>query len=509
MGEKYGGRVRVPCSRRRWCAVLTAGALGVYLVAQLAIDSPAREALARPLPLYLKLHKTGGTSVAAALARVVLNEDAAYGTWRARLDGRKAPPGSGGDASLAALVPSLAFQKLGKFCGNYDGHWATQAYRVFGESGMARCGGVPWRPNAKLVTLLRDPAPRFISRLYYELGGATDLLLAPPFASNASSWTPTDVRRMERISCRACVLINGGHCQWRGGLCDSPQEYAVVLGRLGYYGRRGVLQRSGGAVDAPDPHISPPTKDLKGLRRVRAAAEKALREEFAVIGVLEDLPTFLTLLALDLGWALDNFVYATRKSHAVHGASRAHPCARAPAPRTELIQGRLGDRRDERLAKRADAKAHHNASVVAWSGVWPLLGWNAPRKGKLRPETRQYVERRNADDTHLWALARELAEARLAAAPGGPDARRRLGALQAAYAGGIVRDAQGFYAPCDWRVKDHERAAAGGAAPDLNAACLRCAAALPRRRCRVDGVEATCRADVDPGDVGFSLVYEE
>ena len=147
------------------------------------------------------------------------------------------------------------------------------------------------------MTLLRDPTPRFVSRLYYELGGATDLLLEAPFSTNASSWTPYDIRRMERIACEACSTINGGHCQWKGGLCDSPQEYTVVLSKLGYYGRRGALQRKGGPVDVPDPHISPPTTNLKRLRQYRQEAERALREDFAVVGVLEDLSTF-ALLAL-------------------------------------------------------------------------------------------------------------------------------------------------------------------------------------------------------------------
>ena len=169
--------------RRRIYAVVAAGLVGAYILTQLALAAalaggPSPKDLQRPLPLYLKLHKTGGTSVASALARVVLSDDKAYGAWRARLDGR--------DGS------NFAFQKLGKFCGNYDGHWATQVYRVVGATGMKLCGGVP-RRSARLVTLLRDPTPRFVSRLYYELGGATDLLLQAPFSTNASSWTPYDI----------------------------------------------------------------------------------------------------------------------------------------------------------------------------------------------------------------------------------------------------------------------------------------------------------------------------
>mmetsp|Transcript_5012 Transcript_5012/g.20559 ORF Transcript_5012/g.20559 Transcript_5012/m.20559 type:complete len:205 (+) Transcript_5012:548-1162(+) len=105
---------------------------------------------------------------------------------------------------------------------------------------MRWCGGsgVPFFPTrgrarAKLATLLRHPVPRFISRLYYELGGRSDLLLAPPFAARPETWTVRDVERMERITCDACATINRGHCRWRGGLCDAPQEYLVVLSRLG------------------------------------------------------------------------------------------------------------------------------------------------------------------------------------------------------------------------------------------------------------------------------------
>ena len=472
--------------RRRLYAVVAAGVVGAYILTQLALAAalaggPSPKDLQRPLPLYLKLHKTGGTSVASALARVVLSDDKAYGAWRARLDGR--------DGS------NYAFQKLGKFCGNYDGHWATQVYRVVGATGMKLCGGVP-RRTARLVTLLRDPTPRFVSRLYYELGGATDLLLQAPFSTNASSWTPYDIRRMERIACEACSTINGGHCQWKGGICDSPQEYTVVLSKLGYYGRRGALQRKGGSVDVPDPHISPPTTNLRRLREYRKEAERALREDFAVVGVLEDLSTFFTLRSLNLGWDTENFVFATRKSHALHGSSTKPPCCRTVQPRTDLIQGRLGERRDERLAKRADAVAHRNNTEIKWSGVWPLLGWNAPKKGKLREETQKYIERRNADDRHLWKAARALSEERLIMAHNGEESKRRFDALQKAYGAGLIRDAQGFYGFCDWRVKDHERA------NDANAECRRCAAALPRRRCRVDGVEASCRAGVE------GIVYE-
>ena len=79
----------------------------------------------------------------------------------------------------------------------------------------------------------------------------------------------------------------------------------------------------------------------------------------------------------------------------------------------------------------------------------------------------------------------------------GEESKRRFDALQKAYGAGLIRDAQGFYGFCDWRVKDHERA------NDANAECRRCAAALPRRRCRVDGVEAICREGVD------DVVYDD
>ena len=49
---------------------------------------------------------------------------------------------------------------------------------------------------------------------------------------------------------------------------------------------------------------------------------------------------------------------------------------------------------------------------------------------------------------------------------------------------------------------------------NANAACLRCAASLPRRPCTVatlagPAVDAQCRAGVDPADVDFLLKYGE
>ena len=154
--------------------------------------------------------------------------------------------------------------------------------------------------------------------------------------------------------------------------------------------------------------------------------------------------------------------------------------------------------------------------------VWPLLGWNAPKKGKLREETQKYIEKRNADDRHLWKAAKALSEERLIMAHNGEESKGRFDALQKAYGAGLIRDAQGFYSFCDWRVKDYERAAnrAGpGAAfhsdeTDPNAACLRCAAALDDAPCAVaaaPGLPAAatrCRAGVDPGAVDFDLRYE-
>ena len=84
--------MRLP--RSRGALVLgTVAVVGLYLFVQLVVSasfsSPqrSREAAAA-LPLLLKLHKTGGTSLASALARAVLCGDGLYGAWRARLDGR-------------------------------------------------------------------------------------------------------------------------------------------------------------------------------------------------------------------------------------------------------------------------------------------------------------------------------------------------------------------------------------------------------------------------------------
>ena len=356
---------------------------------------------------------------------------------------------------------------------------------------MGICGGIfPRRSKTKLVTLLRDPTLRFVSRLYYELGGQTELLLKPPFSYNTSAWTPWDIREMERISCEACATINAGHCRWRGGICDSPQEYTVVLSRLAPSGHRGALQRKGGDMEAHLRAVSPPVPNTKPLKMARTHAAQRLLEDFSVIGVLEDLHVFLVLLALELSWSPDALLYATRKSHAkaaqlVYGTV---PCARSKAQPNDLIQGRISKRRDERLKKHADAVAHQKNGVV-FSGVWPLLGWNAPTKGSLRSDTKAYIDRRNADDMYLWTLARLTARDRLAHTKDGIAHKERFDALQRAYIAGVVKDAQGFYVFCDWRVKDHQRSASNTSSQgrnfNQNSACLRCASSLPVRNCSV------------------------
>ena len=194
----------------------------------------------------------------------------------------------------------------------------------------------------------------------------------------------------------------------------------------------GAAPQKGGPVDTRSP-MHPPQR-ICGVTSI----EKRPSGRCGGLGggVLEDLSTFFTLLALDLGWDTENFVFATRKSHALHGSSKTPPCSRTVQPRTDLIQGRLGERRDERLAKRADALTHRNNTEIKWSGVWPLLGWNAPHKGKLRAETQKYIEKRNADDRHLWKAARALSEERLIMAHNGEDSKRRFDALQKAYGAG-------------------------------------------------------------------------
>ena len=530
-------------SRRAFRAAVAA--VATYSLVQLELlvaigraGSLSSEKATKTLPLMLKFHKTGGTSVASALTRAVLCSDLTYSAWRDLLDShhalrfceelsinsdtdkRKCP------LALATVTPPISmFRMLSRVCGNYDGHWATTVYRYMGPVGMRACGGLlPQRPNTKLITLLRDPMPRFVSRLYYELGGQTELLLKPPFSQNVSSWTSQDIREMERISCEACATINGGHCRWRGGICDSPQEYTVVLSHLAPYGPRGMLERRGSKHEAYLEFVSTPNSGVSALKTARIHAAHALLKDFSVIGVLEDLHSFLVLLALELDWPPDALLYATRKSHI--NAARANyentPCARVQRDK-ELIQGRISERRGERLQKRADA-SKHKQNGVAFSGVWPLLGWNALIKGPLRPDTKAYIDRRNTDDIYLWTLAQLTARDRFVRAGDSVAHKQRFDALQRAYATGSIRDAHGFYSFCEWQVKDHQRFSTSvtnagtsleSARESPNALCLQCAASLPTKDCGVflhsGGASArplgACRAGFNP-DTDLELRYE-
>lgn len=338
-----------------------------------------------PLPLFVKFHKTGGTSVASTLARSI-SVDRAY--------------------NRRPLI----------FCGNYDGHWGLLTYRNFGASGMRLCGGY-FRRNAKLVTVLRNPVERFVSRIYFELGGRTKILLSPPFSEPIHSWSPEDVATMEGIMCDECVSINGGHCHWRGGVCDTPQEYLAVLGRLGTFGMKsGELQS-----DPPSKSVSvslpAPSKRRK---QVLDDALLALRRDFAVVGVIEELDTFWAALAYDLGWSLDHFLYRKRKAH-------------------DDSRRLSADRREERNQKRKDA-LQYKSSSLPFHGVFPLLGWNNRSSGPMRPETEAYARSRNSEDVVLWQYARDFARRK---APGDMVSTFKL--LQRAYEDLIVPNSIGCY----------------------------------------------------------------
>jgi len=468
-----------PPERSSWCgrrelAIAVCVALVFWFVAEdvLLEATSTREERSEAsvaLPLYLKFRKTGGTSVAATLARNVYSSDRAFARWRAALEG--------GSSRLG-----LARRPLAAACGNYDGHWATLTYRSFGAAGMRVCGGVlPSRPNALLVTLLRDPVSRFVSRLYYELGGRSDVLLAPPFSRPVASWGAADLVEMEAIMCEACGQINGGHCHWRGGACDTPQEYLVVLSRLGTIGlKTGELQTPPAATSVS---VSLPST-RKARRRALEIAKRSLRRDFAVVGVLEELDVFFASLAAALRWPLDRFLYSSRK---VHDSARQPACARRLA--------KDEDRAEERAEKRRNAARAKTTAGVEWSGVFPLLGWNnhsAPKT--LGPEALSYARRRNADDVVLWTEARDVARR---AAP--PDLVEKFTLLQRAYRAGLVPNSLGFYAFCDWR-------------PDVdNAPCRACADSFPTLPCDIAGDRvtlraATCRTDLPPNH-DFRLAF--
>jgi len=361
----------------------------------------------RRVPALIKFHKTGGTSVAATLSRAMFCGDKSFRKYRTQME------------------PIFS-----SFCGNYDGHWGTIVYRYFGLRGISLCLGSNIKPLA--AALFRNPVPRFISRLYYELGGKPELLLASPFAKDPELWTVADIQAMEQITCHACTKINNGHCSWSGGLCDNPQEYLVVLGR---------------------------GTSLK-------LALKSLENDFQVIGILEDLHTFFTMLAKALDWPLDALLYASRK---VHTSQKVHnmPCTLRRGKR------RLTNaRQKERLRKKqTTANARNKAINISWSGNFPLLGWNKPNKGPLSHDVITYLESRNIHDMRIYHYAREFQQKY-------QNIKHVLtfDALQAAYAAGLLPNAQGYYHFCDWRPPYNAQS---------NVHCRQCIQTLLTRPCRI------------------------
>lgn len=411
------------------------------------------------LPLMLKFHKTGGTTTAATLARYVYANDREYGRWRARLQ------------------QSMMWRPVKAACGNYDGHWGLNMYRAFGAPGMKLCAGIfPARSNAKLVALLRNPIERFVSRLYYELGGRSELLLGPPFSQPVTSWTPYDLETMEAIVCEACTTINGGHCHWRGGLCDTPQEYLAVFSRLGIWGvKSGELQSPPAATSISVSLPAPQSRLDKALR----TALHNVRTDFDVIGVLEELHTFYAALSHELDWPLDRLLYSSRKVHSSRqGSSRTAQCDRGTSRRTSSKRKREKERRKKKNDALLAAKHH---SVVGWSGVFPLLGWNnrsAPKA--FRNDTLAYITQRNSQDLEIWTRARDAARAQAPA-----ELVRRFDAWQTVYRLGVVPNALGFYSFCDWR-------------PDTdNTRCQACAERQETTKCNVRAPNDVVLPDLD------------
>lgn len=451
-----------------WRRVFVASALALCLslvLLQAVLFSTgvySRERLAEAaieLPVMLKFHKTGGTTTAATLARCVYANDREYGRWRDRLQ------------------RNMMWRPIKAACGNYDGHWGLNMYRAFGASGIKLCAGIfPQRANTKLVALLRNPIERFVSRLYYELGGRSELLLAPPFSQPVASWTPYDLESMEAIVCEACTTINGGHCHWRGGLCDTPQEYLAVFSRLGVWGvKSGELQSPPAATSIS---VSLPAAQTRLDKALRTALHN-VRTDFDVIGVLEELHTFYAALSHELQWPLDSLLYSSRKVHgSTRRSSRNAHCDRSTSRRMSSSRKREKERRKKKSNALLAAKHH---SVVGWSGVFPLLGWNnrsAPKT--FRNDTLAYITQRNSQDLEIWTSARDAARAQ---AP--PELVRRFDAWQTAYRLGIVPNALGFFSFCDWR-------------PDTdNTYCQACAETQATTKCDVHAQDDVVLPDLD------------
>ena len=163
--------------RRRLYAVVAAGVVGAYILTQLAIAAalaggPSPKDLQRPLPLP-QTYKTGGTSVASALARVARNDDAAYGAWT----------GGGSSFPLQNWESSAGIMMV-------TGRRRSTASWGDGHGCAAACH------DRTLVTLLGTPL-RFVSRLY--LSAAPPHFQRPPFHERVG-WTRWP--RMERTPAR-------------------------------------------------------------------------------------------------------------------------------------------------------------------------------------------------------------------------------------------------------------------------------------------------------------------
>ena len=262
----------------------------------------------RPYPVYLKFHKVGSATVARTIRCLSYAEPRLVpDAWRSpRTVTHAARPG--GDARCGASAWE---------------HDVVLLYRREGVAGVRACLAAGFAP--RLVTVLRDPVERVLSAVYFFLGG--DGPGGPERAEarfrkyGGRAPAPLEAADLEAI-------VNENNLWREGGLHEYLQGLAAGAARGPDGGPNGG--REDGPDGSPDGGAAPrgytPYRGWHAFSDAELArAKRALRDDFALVGVTEELDGFLVLLAQLFGWPMLSVCYVT-----YHKNFRRPPLAELP-----------------------------------------------------------------------------------------------------------------------------------------------------------------------------------
>jgi len=218
---------------------------GPTVSAQSALAVAPRETV----PIFLKFHKVGSTTLTALLQTLC-----SLTWWNAT------------DSAMASKLRGRGEE--GSFCcGDPFWHQTIHQFRDLGPCSLKRCvrGWSTGLRAVKLFALLREPMAKFVSGLYYFSRWENRKKL---FGSHPANFTLAELDELAHASLEVRMKA-------------PVQEYTVILSRHSTDFKWGTVADAGTV----------------------AKATASLQRDVSGVGVVERLGAFAVLLALELSWA--------------------------------------------------------------------------------------------------------------------------------------------------------------------------------------------------------------